>query len=265
VSELPATALLPLPAAGRRFTAERVVRLGDVDPSGELRLDAVARYLQDVASDDALDARLSNALGWVVRRTMMQIERPASVGERLSLVTYCTGAGRSWAERRTSIAGEHGVVVEAVSLWVHIEPATGRPARLGDDFAAIYGESASGRVVSSKLSLSDGPPAAARSLPWSFRRTDLDPFGHVNNAAHWAVLEEVLQSDAASRLGVGEIEYVAPAPADTPMQLVIGGNGHLDDPGSDCRLMWTIVDERVVTALRWTPSTASRVADACPR
>jgi len=256
MSELPATVLLPLPSSGRRFTAARTVRLGDVDPSGQLRVDAVARYLQDVASDDAVDSGLSNALGWVVRRTMIRIERPPSVGERVRLVTYCTGAGRSWAERRTSIVGDQGSAVEAVSLWVHVDVATGRPVRLGDDFAAIYGESAGGRVVTSKLSLSGGPTSPAVTVPWTFRRTDLDPFGHVNNAAHWAVLEEVLQTQSASRCGLGEIEYVAPASADTPIQLVIDRNGQLDGQHDTVRRMWTLLDERVVTALRWTPSTA---------
>ena len=122
MSELPATRLLPLPGAGRRFSAARTVRLGDVDPSGELRLDAIARYLQDVASDDATDAGLSNALGWVVRRTMIRIDRPTSVGEPLSLVTFCSGTGRSWAERRTTIADQHGSAVEAVSVWVQSIP-----------------------------------------------------------------------------------------------------------------------------------------------
>ena len=122
MSELPATELLPLPAAGRTFSAGRTVRLGDVDPAGELRLDAIARYLQDVASDDAIDAGLSNALGWVVRRTMIRIDRPLTVGEPLSLVTFCTGTGRSWAERRTTIADQHGAAVEAVSVWVHVDP-----------------------------------------------------------------------------------------------------------------------------------------------
>ena len=46
------------------------MRLGDVDPSGRLRLDAIARYLQDVASDDAADAGLDT--GWVARRTLIE-------------------------------------------------------------------------------------------------------------------------------------------------------------------------------------------------
>ena len=253
MSELPATELLPLPAAGRTFSAVRTVRLGDVDPAGELRLDAIARYLQDVASDDAIDAGLSNALGWVVRRTMIRIDRPLTVGEPLSLVTFCTGTGRSWAERRTTIADQHGAAVEAVSVWVHVDPDSGRPARLGHDFAGIYGAAAAGRTVSSRLPLASVTSNATETMLWTFRRTDLDPFGHVNNAAHWAVLEQLLQSEAASRVGVGEIDFVAPAEADTPMKVLSRRNGGVD-ARRDAVELWSVVDDRVVTALRWTPS-----------
>ena len=193
-----------------------------------MRLDAIARYLQDVASDDAIDAGLSNALGWVVRRTMIRIDRPLTVGEPLSLVTFCTGTGRSWAERRTTIADQHGAAVEAVSVWVHVDPDSGRPARLGHDFAGIYGAAAAGRTVSSRLPLASVTSNATETMLWTFRRTDLDPFGHVNNAAHWAVLEQLLQSEAASRVGVGEIDFVAPAEADTPMKVLSRRNGGVD-------------------------------------
>lgn len=93
-------------------------------------------------------------------------------------------------------------------------------------------------MVSSKLSLSSGPSGAAVTVPWTFRRADLEPFGHVNNAAHWAVLEEVLQSDRASRRTVVEIEYVAPVSADVPMLPVTARNGQIDDLGNATRRMW---------------------------
>jgi acyl-ACP thioesterase len=206
----PATEFLPLPPTGRRFTAERAVRLGDVDPAGHLRLDAIARYLQDVATDDAIDARLPNALGWVVRRTMIRVGAPAVFGERVALTTFCTGSGRSWAERRTTLTGSRNALVDAVSLWVQVSVATGRPARLEDSFFEIYGPSASGRVISSKFSLPDLDHDDDDGQPWRFRRADFDQFGHVNNASHWAVTEELLQHRGQPRLGEFELEYVAP-------------------------------------------------------
>jgi acyl-ACP thioesterase len=241
VNEVPATQMLPRPAAGRSYSAQRTVRLGDVDPDGVLRLDATARYLQDIASDDALDAALPNALGWVVRRTMIRVGQPGSVNERLDLTTFCTGAGRCWAERRTSIVGADGAAVEAVSLWVQVDVATGRPAKLGDAFFEIYGPAAAGRAVSSRLSLPSAPPRRAEARTWTFRRADLDQFGHVNNAVHWAIVEESLQRGGIRRRGVGELEYLAAADADQPCTMLTDGD-----------LTWVVSDGRPLTVARWT-------------
>ena len=242
--ERPATSFLPLSAAGRRFSAHRTVRLGDVDPAGELRLDAVGRYLQDVASDDALDAALPNALAWVVRRSMVRVAEPAVAGEAVELTTFCTGSGRSWAERRTSLRSSRGAAIDAVSLWVQVDVTSGRPARLGDEFFEIYGPAAAGRTVSSKLSLPGRPTEGAdRRGTWWFRRTDLDQFGHVNNAAQFAVVEEWLP--AGARRGTVEIEYLGPAEAGVAYELVTAGP-----------VTWLVDDGTPVTAIAWTPTTS---------
>lgn len=242
----PATGFVPEPSVGRTFTGSRVVRLGDVDQDGELRLDAFARYLQDVATDDALDADLTNAMGWLVRRTMIRVERPARLNERVALTTFCSGSGRSWAERRTTLAGADGARLDGVSLWVQIDIDSGRPARLDEAFHTVYGEAAGGRIVSSKLSLAK-PPAARTgggADEWfRFRSTDLDPFGHVNNAAQWSVLEAVLDHQGRPRRGTGELEFLAPAPAGRDLT-VVRENG----------MIWLIDDGVPLSAFAWTPA-----------
>ena len=125
MADLPASVFVERPTIGRVVTRTRPVRLGDVDARARLRLDAVARYLQDIATDDATDAELDDAFGWVVRRTMIEVRRAAGLDEQLELSTFCAGTGRSWAERRTSIAGARGASIEAVSLWIRVDPATG--------------------------------------------------------------------------------------------------------------------------------------------
>ena len=52
------------------------------------------------------------------------------------------------------------------------------------------------------------PPALAGS-PWTFRRTDLDATGHVNNAAYWRVLEDLLPAPVTV-----EIEHRVPCGAE---------------------------------------------------
>ena len=71
----PATAaeFLPPPAAGRVFTADYPIRRTDVTQGGRLRLDALARYLQDVAEDDVADSGFAEPYGWLVRRSAVTI------------------------------------------------------------------------------------------------------------------------------------------------------------------------------------------------
>lgn len=241
---LPAVELVPLPTVGRRFVGQTEVRLGDTDPAGRLRLDATARMLQDVANDDARDAELPGANGWVVRRTMIRVDQPAVLAEMLTLTTFCGGTGRSWAERRTSITGDGGAAVEAVTLWIQVDTTTGRPRPLDETFHSHYAEAAAGRTVSSRLSL-PAPPDEGEGRPWQVRVADLDVFGHVNNAVAWTLLEEHL-GRADDRRGVGEIEY--PAPLDTGPTELIATNGDGD------RCWWLVVEGRTAVAARWTPA-----------
>ena len=184
--------LLPLPGRGRTYSAQRRARFGDLSPEGRLRLDALARFQQDVASDDSTDAGLDNDVAWVVRRTKVVIGRSPRFRELLTLTTFCSGQGGRWAERRVSMQGEQGAAIEVVSLWVHLDATSGRPVPLPDDFHRHYDEAAGGRTVSSRLAHDPQPPPDATVRPWPLRATDFDLLGHVNNAATWSVVEEVL-------------------------------------------------------------------------
>jgi acyl-ACP thioesterase len=204
--------LVPLPEEGRVF--EQVFRAGFADcaPSGRVRLDAVARWLQDVAYADVADAGLADRAVWVVRRMRIQVSRFPRVGEACEVATFCSGLGRMWAERRTSLSllGAAESQIEAVTLWVHLDPRSWRPIPLGDDEASTYGPSTRGRRVTARLRhplpRGDEPRSA-----WSFRATELDVAGHINNASYLEPLEEeLLAGREPERLDV-ELEYRAPA------------------------------------------------------
>jgi acyl-ACP thioesterase len=206
---------LPPSEQGRRFVAQRRVRLGDVNRANRLRLDAVARYLQDVASDDVDDVAESRVDGaWVLRRTALVLGRSPRYGDDVELTTFCSGTGGRWAERRTTMAVEGSSVAEAVAIWVYVD-RTGRPAPLGDWFFDHYGAAAGARKVSGRLSLPH-PPADAHVRPWPVRASDFDLLRHVNNAAYWYAVEDELARLAPSRVPVSaELEHrVAIEPGD---------------------------------------------------
>lgn len=177
--------------AGRAFTATRRVRWGDADHRGRLRLDGIARYLQDVSNDDTRDAGLGLHLPWVVRRTTVDVVTPPVAGEVLTLTSFCGGIGTAWAERRTTIEGDGGGHVEAASLWVALDPASNRPTRLSPEFLALYGSAADGRTVTARLR-HPRPAEGVETRPWPLRSTDHDGMGHVNNAATWEPVEDEL-------------------------------------------------------------------------
>jgi acyl-ACP thioesterase len=184
---------VPLSDEGRRFSTNRRVRLSDCGPDGQLRLDGVARYLQDIGSDDWDDVDASSEYTWVVRRTAIRLADGArwpTLGEWVTLTTWCGGTGAAWAERRTNIALSDEVMVETASLWVPVN-ASGQPQRLPSYFLDLYGVAARGRRISGKVTLSSPPSDAARR-PWPLRRSDVDIVDHVNNAAIWQAAYEAI-------------------------------------------------------------------------
>ncbi|MGN6872677.1 MAG: acyl-ACP thioesterase domain-containing protein [Solirubrobacteraceae bacterium] len=207
------TELVAVPDRGRVFT-EPPVRpgLADCAPTGRVRLDALARFVQDIAYADAEDARLSRRAAWVVRRTRMRVDRFPRFGERLALATFCSGLGRMWAERRTTIAGDAGGEAQVVSLWVHLDPLVGRPFPLTEEEIAMWGESTVGRKVTARLH-HPSPEGTEDSSPWRFRATESDLANHINNAAYLQPLEdELLQGDGAELESIDvEIEYRSPS------------------------------------------------------
>jgi acyl-ACP thioesterase len=201
----------------RAFSQRRQPGFADCAPSGRVRVDALADWLQDIAYADVEDAGLERAAVWVVRRTRIRVNRFPRFGERFALTTFCSGLGRMWAERRTDIVVADGdrtaePDVEAVSIWVHLDVEHWRPSPLTDAELTTYGGALPSRRVSARLR-HPVPAQVAGGRLWTFRATECDIADHINNAAYWQPLEEELLTGVApdpEQLDV-EIEYRTPA------------------------------------------------------
>lgn len=229
------------------FETGRRIRLADVDPTGRCRLDALVRHLQDIARDDAADSTMADPNNWVVRRTLVEVRRAPRFEEWVQLATWCSGYGGRWAERRTQLRGDQGAHAEGCTIWVHVDGATGRPAKLPPEFFDTWGVSAGARQISARTTLPTRWPDDAHDDPWPVRFADLDVLGHVNNAAQWVAVEEALDRAGVDREATrAELEH-----------------GPGVERGTDVRLRWQAIDGGVDTWLT-TDGVAGSVARVRP-
>ena len=220
----------------RRFTTRRRISLSDTDASGRLRLDAIARYLQDVASEDWLDAGFDHdSHVWVVRRTELEVQEAFRPEDGIELETWCSGVAGSAAARRYSIRGDAAGRIEAESIWIHLDHDL-RPKRLDERFHEVYGISAGGRRAPTRFTLP--APDAFDGERWSFRAADIDRLGHVNNAAYWVPLDTAwAEACVAVQLHHfrAVLEYRQPIDLGDPVTLVEDGSRIWLVVGADVR------------------------------
>jgi acyl-ACP thioesterase len=191
----------------------------DADATGRLRLDSVARYLQDAAIDDVGETGWGAPEHlWVLRSVRIDVLEPFLEDEVVDIVTWGSSFSALAAGRRWSLAGDAGGSIEVDSTWIHLGPDA-RPARIGEGFDE-YAKAAQGRVTSTKLTLV--PPADGPRHVWPLRATDVDRMGHVNNAAYWAAVEQRLSElglDPRRRL-CARLDYRHPIDLDERVELV---------------------------------------------
>jgi acyl-ACP thioesterase len=141
--------------------------------------------------------------------------------------------------RRTTGGDDGEVFARARALWVLVDSESGRPIPLPAGFDAVYGEAAAGRRVGQRLRHGPPPDRATRA-PWPLRVTDVDVLGHVNNAAYWVPVEEMLAARAPGRrVERAELEFRGGIePTDTvEMRTEPADDG---DDGDELRLWLTV-------------------------
>lgn len=219
-------ALVPQPSSGRIFRTRSRIRLSDMDATGRLRLDAIARYLQDAATDDVEETGWGAPEHlWVLRSIRIDVVTPCLDDGRLEITTWGSGFSGLAAARRWSLEGNRGGRVEVDSVWIHLGPDA-RPARIGERFDG-YAEAAAGRGASTTLTLPHPPSDAPRSA-WPLRMTDVDVLGHINNAAYWQAVEHCLAGDETLDLRLpvrARLDYRHPIDLDEDVELAEFSDG----------------------------------------
>ena len=210
-------------ATGSIFTADYRVRFDEAGPDGRARTSTLLRYAQDVAWQHSeargfdRDWYAVRGLAWVVRSVGLELLAPISMGQRLRLTTQVIGHRRIWARRLAEAwpaearAGATEPFARVITDWVILD-SRGRPVRIPSDFGLDFASpEVQGEIQHA------APPSGAPGPPFRLRvrPQDLDPVGHVNNAAYLDWLEEAFLDDAAPTAFVlprtTTIEYLASA------------------------------------------------------
>jgi acyl-CoA thioesterase FadM len=157
------------------------------------KLTDVAAALLDASFDDMVAVNG----GWIpgkalmVRANVVDVWVPARMKESLEVEVACGGLARHWLEHRTRATGDRGAHLEVSTSWVLVDIASGRPAALPDGVLDGYAEAADRRPR--PVPRIPAPTTEAERRPWPVRADDLDGNDHVNNAAYFSAVAEVLE------------------------------------------------------------------------
>lgn len=217
----------PHVASGNGVTVPYRIRFDECGPDGLVRTSALLRYTQDVAWVHSERLGFDRAwyaerdLAWVVRAVELEVAEPLPLGRTIALRTAVTGLRKVWARRRTEGRADDGRLVLWVHTdWVMTDTRRGLPGRIPEAFPAAFAVPPGG-FEPGRVPL---PPAPATAVEHRsvVRPQDLDPMGHVNNAAYVDYLEEGLASaGTAAQAAISgtprrlRLEYLAPAASGT--------------------------------------------------
>ncbi|WP_171018673.1 acyl-ACP thioesterase domain-containing protein [Rhodococcus sp. Q] len=210
--------LTAAPASATPFRTSRPLRTGDVAPDNRLRFDGIARYLQDIASDnaDAAGFGVTDPV-WILRRTVIDVHTPAAFPDRLHLSRWCSSYSTRWSNMRVQLTSDKGARIETEGFWINLNPDTGMPTRISDSTLELLATTTDESRLRWKAWLDQDAPApdGVPDAAFPLRSTDLDPLGHVNNAAYLHAVEEhvTARPDLLAAPHRLVIEYRAPITA----------------------------------------------------
>jgi len=260
-----AKALMPVPdSQANVFEREWQLRAADSDRLGRLRLDGVARYIQDVGQDHLREMGYDDVHPlWIVRRTMVDMIGPIEFKDTLRLRRWCSGASNRWCEMRVRIEGRRGGLIESEAFWINFNRETQGPARIADDFMEALLRTTDVDRLRWKAYLKAGSRDDADEIrDFPIRVSDIDLFDHVNNSVYWKVVEEFLEPhpellDAPLRV---TIEHDAPVAYGDRLEIL----AHVYPPGSTDKFGPELTDRTVRTLTYLVGNETKAVASIFP-
>jgi acyl-ACP thioesterase len=184
--------LVELPGSGYVYQTGWRLATADIDEHMRLRLDGVARYIQDVGAEHLADANLADIHPhWVVLRTVIDVIEPIELPSEITFRRWCAALSTRWCSMRVQLVGSAGGRIETEGFWLCVNKDTLTPSRLSDECIARFGSTTDDHRLKWRPWLTE-PIDNSTETPFPLRRTDIDPFEHVNNTIYWHGVHEIL-------------------------------------------------------------------------
>ncbi len=183
------------PATGYVYRTSWPVTTSDIDEHLHLRLDGVARYIQEVGAENLVDAGEAEAHPhWIVNRTVIDVIEPIHWPNDVTFSRWCSALSTRWCTMRVDLVGSEGGRIETEGFWICMNKDTLTPSRVTDTLIERFASTADEHRLKWRPWL-ENPPELDSVAPFGLRRTDIDIFQHVTNTAYWHVIHEVMAQE----------------------------------------------------------------------
>lgn len=184
--------LAALPESGYVYRTAWRVATGDIGSDLNLRLDGVARYIQEVGAENLVDAgEAEDHPHWLVQRTVIDVIEPIEFPNEVSFSRWCSALSTRWCTMRVDLVGSDGGRIETEGFWIAINAKTLTPQRATDSLIARFSTTTDEYRLKWRPWLQN-PTVTDEAVPFALRRTDIDLFAHVTNTAYWHAIHEVM-------------------------------------------------------------------------
>src|SRR5204862_1365093 len=125
------------------FELTVAVQPHDIDRQNHVNNTVYVRWIQEVATahwQAWAPAEARDAIGWVVLRHEIDYKSSAGLGDAIVLRTWVGKASRVTFERFTEMlrASDNELLAQARTIWVPINPETGKPTRVPSEVRARF-------------------------------------------------------------------------------------------------------------------------------
>jgi acyl-CoA thioester hydrolase len=201
-----------------------------------LRLAQESAWQHSVGAGFGPDYYANTRRAWLARDTTIEYQAPVRYGETVKVTTYVPSARRTIARRAYEFQSDRPVA-RAHTDWVFFDLEREAPATIPDEIVeALFSEdSQPDRLERSPFP--ELPPTPAGAVTWRGRVQwrDIDPYGHLNNAAYLSYMEAAateagiaygITQDSSGEAEVGwalkrsRIEYHEPARVEDNLEIV---------------------------------------------